>query len=172
MTNIGASFDEIVDGFGRAVGDPCVVPVDDLVMPTTQGATQPGQLRWTVSVGEVVGEFTQIGVGELRAINVIEAAQGFFGVPRQAHLALGIACGEQTTEFGVGTFAETFMSRNEQPSYPIERVVFAATVAQGVVLDPAARLVDAVVAQTDHMKRVSDLPSVWQRHIETATVRA
>ena len=35
------AFDEIVHGFGRAVGDPCVVPVDDLVMPTTQGAAQP-----------------------------------------------------------------------------------------------------------------------------------
>ena len=52
------------------------------------------------------------------------------------------------------------MSRNEQPSYPIERVVFAAAVTQGVVLDPAPCLVNCVVAQTDHMERVSDLPSV------------
>ena len=34
-----------------------------------------------------------------------------------------IACGEQTAEFGVGTFAETFMSRNEQPPHPIQRVL-------------------------------------------------
>ncbi len=148
------------------------MPVDDLVMPTSQGAAQPGQLRWAVSVGEVVGEFTQIDVGELWAVDVIETAQGFFGVPRQTNLAAGIACSEQTAEFGVGTFAEPFMSRNEQPPHPIERVLFAAAMPQGVVLDPAAHLVDAVVAQTDHMKRISDLPSVWQRHIETATVRA
>ena len=154
------AFDEVVHGFGTAVGDPGVVPVDDLVMPTTQGAAQPGQLRWTVTVGEVVGEFTQIGVSELGAVDVIEAAQGLVGVPRQTDLALGIACGEQTAEFGVAVFAEPFMSRNEQPSYPIERVVFAAAVTQGVVLDPAPCLVNAVVAQTDHMERVSDLPGV------------
>ena len=94
------AFDEIVHGFGRAVGDPCVVPVDDLVMPTTQGAAQPGQLGWTVTVGEIVGEFTQIAVSELGAVDVIEAAQGFFGVPRQTNLAFGVACGEQTPEFG------------------------------------------------------------------------
>ena len=44
------AFDEVVDCFGGAVGDPGLVPVGDLVMPTTQGAAQPGQLRWTVSV--------------------------------------------------------------------------------------------------------------------------
>ena len=118
------------------------------------------QLGWTVTVGEIVGEFTQIAVSELGAVDVIEAAQGFFGVPRQTNLAFGVACGEQTPEFGVGTFAEPFMSRNEQPSYPIERVVFAAAVTQGVVSDPAPCLVNCVVAQTDHMERVSDLPSV------------
>ena len=47
---------------------------------------------------------------------------------------MGVACGEQAAEFGVGVFAEPFMGRNEQPPRPIERVVFAATVAEGVVL--------------------------------------
>ena len=132
------AFDQVVDCFGGAVGDPSLMPVDDLVMPTPQRATQPGQLRWTVRVGEVVGEFTQIGAGELGAVDVIEAAQGLFGVPRQAHLALGVACGEQAAEFGVGVFAEPFMSGDQQPSHTPQRVLFAATVAQGVVLDPAA----------------------------------
>ena len=54
----GDAFDEVVDCFGGPVGDPGLVPVGDLVMPTTQGAAQPGQLRWTVSVGEVLNKFT------------------------------------------------------------------------------------------------------------------
>ena len=87
------AFDEVVGGFGRAVGNPSVVPVDDLWVSTTQGAAQSGQLRWAVSVGEVVAEFSQVGVGESRAFNVIETAQGLFGVPRQTNLATGIACG-------------------------------------------------------------------------------
>ena len=69
------------------------------------------------------------------------------------------------------TFAETFMSGDQQPSHTPQRVLFAATVAQGVVLDPAAHLVDAVVAHADHMERISDLTSVWQRHIEGSPIR-
>ena len=89
MTNIGASFDEVVHCFGTAVGDPGVVPVGDLVMPTTQGAARPGQFGWTVRVGEILDEFTQVGVSELGAVDVIEAAQGLVGVPRQRRPRLG-----------------------------------------------------------------------------------
>ena len=73
----------------------------------------------------------------------------FFGVPRQAHLAAGIAGGEQAAELGVATFAEPFVRGDQQPPRTIEGIVFAAAVAQGVVLDPAAHLVDAVVRQAD-----------------------
>ena len=72
----------------------------------------------------------------------------------------GVACGEQAAEFGVGVFAEPFLSRNEQPPRPIERVVFAAAVAEGVVLGSTPCLVEAVVGETDHMKRISDLTSL------------
>ena len=34
-------------------------------------------------------EFTQVGVSSLREVDVIEAAQGLLGVPRQTDLALG-----------------------------------------------------------------------------------
>ena len=54
---------------------------------------------------------------------------------------------------------------------PDTGVTFAAAVTQGVVLDPSARLVNGVVAQTDRMERISDLTGVWQRHIEAASVR-
>ena len=103
------AFDEVVDCLGGAVSDPRFVPVRDLCMPTPQGAAQLRQLWWAVGVGEVVGEFSQVGVGELWAVDVAEVAQGFFGVPRESHFAFGITGGEQTPEFGVGVFAEAFM---------------------------------------------------------------
>ena len=75
------AFDQVVDCFGGSVGNPSVVPVGDLVMPTPQGAAQLGQLRWEVAVGEVLCEFAQVGASNLWAADVIEVPQGFFGVP-------------------------------------------------------------------------------------------
>ena len=128
------ALDEVVDRFGRAVGDPGAVPVHDGGVPATEGAAQAAQLRRAVGVGEVGGEFSEVGAGELGAVDVIEAAEGFLGVPCQADLAAGVAGCEQAAELGVAAFAEPFMGRNEQPPRPIEGIVFAAAVAEGVVL--------------------------------------
>ena len=49
--------------------------------------------------------------------------------------------------------------------------MFAAAVAEGVVLGSTPCLVEAVVGETDHMKRISDLTSLGQRHLETAPIR-
>ena len=49
--------------------------------------------------------------------------------------------------------------------------MFAAAVAQCVVLDPAAYLVDAVVRQADHVERIGDLVGLRQRHLEAAPIR-
>ena len=58
----GGAFDasgQVVD-CGGAVGDRCFMAVDDLVMPTPQGATQTRWLRWTVRVGEILREFQRL----------------------------------------------------------------------------------------------------------------
>ena len=90
-----------------------MVPVDDGGVPVGQGAAQAAQFGRAVGVGEVVGEFGGVALGELGAVDVIEAAEGFFGVPRQADLAVGVAGGEQAAEFGVAAFAEAFVGGNE-----------------------------------------------------------
>ena len=56
------TFAEIVDRFGGVVADPSLMRVGDLVMPTPQRVAQPGQFRWTVRVGGILRELTQIAV--------------------------------------------------------------------------------------------------------------
>ena len=87
-------------------------------------------------------------------------------MPRQADLAAGIAGGEQAPELGIATLAEPFVRGDQQPPRPIERVVLAAAVAQGLVLDAAADLVEGVVAEPNDVERVRDLLSFAQRCVE------
>ena len=165
------SFYEVVDRFGGSVRDPGAVPVHDRGVPAGQGAAQTAQLGRAVGVAEVVGEFAEVGAGELRAVDVIEAAEYFFGVPRQADVAAGIAGGEQTAELGVAGFAEALVGRNQQPARPPQRVILAVAVTERVVLGAAADLVDAVVRQADHVERIGDLADLGQRHVEGAPIR-
>jgi hypothetical protein len=46
------------------------------------------------------------------------------------------------------------MPTSQQPADRVQRVVLAAAVSGGVVLDPAADLVDGVEADFDHMERL------------------
>ena len=57
---------------------------------------------------------------------------------------------------------EPFVGFGEQPSYPVERVAFATAMSQCLVLDAASDLVQTLVGQSDHVKRVGDLASVGQ----------
>ena len=59
------SLDEFVHGSGGSVGDPGAVPFHDRVVPAAQGAAQAAQFRRAVGVGEIVGEFAEVGAGEL-----------------------------------------------------------------------------------------------------------
>ena len=107
------AFDQIVDRFGGSVGDAGVVPVDDGDLPAGQGAAQAAQFGRAVGVAQVLDEFGGVALGELGAVDVIEAAEGLFGVPRQADLAVWVAGGEQAPELGVAAFSEAFVGGDE-----------------------------------------------------------
>ena len=51
---------------------------------------------------------------------------------------------------------EAFGAGEQQLADPVERIVLAASMPKGLVLHPAADLVDAAVPDPDHMKRVGD----------------
>ena len=91
-------FDEIVGRLGGCVGDPGGVPVGDLGAPAPDGAAQPVDLSRHGGVLQVLRELgdgrgAHFGVGD-----VIDAAQGLFGVPGVADLAVGVACVEQAPQ--------------------------------------------------------------------------
>ena len=85
---------------------------------------------------------------------------------------MGVAGCEQAAEFGVATFAEAFVRGNQQAPRPIQGIVFAAPVTEGVVLDSTARLVDATVGEADHVERIGDLARLGQRRFEGRPVGA
>jgi len=78
-------------------------------------------------------------------------------VPGHAHLAAGVTRGEQAAELRVTGLVEAFVGLGEQAPGPVERVVLAASVAEGVVLHPPAAFIQLRVGELDHMERVSDL---------------
>ena len=85
--------------------------VDDLSIPTPHGAVQFGQFWWTARVGEVVGEFSEVGAGYLRGVDVVKVALSLLGVPRQTHLAFRVSGSKQAPHFRNGVFNEAFTRR-------------------------------------------------------------
>jgi hypothetical protein len=78
---------------------------------------------------------------------LIDRAADFLGVPGSAHLALRIAGIEQGDQPGAASVVEELVGLGEQPAGPVERVVLVASVPEGLVLHPAAHLVEALVGQ-------------------------
>jgi hypothetical protein len=60
----------------------------------------------------------------------------------------------------VAAFVEPFGAREHDLADPVERVVAAVTVAQGLVLDPAPHRVEAPVADTHDVERIRDAGGV------------
>ena len=78
-------------------------------------------------------------------------------MPRQARVAAGIAGGEQAAALGIAALVERLVRGTEQPPRTPQGVTPVAAVAQDVVLDSAAQLVDAVIRQADDVERIRNL---------------
>src|SRR5690606_23730181 len=105
-------------------------------------------LGWAGLVLEVVAEPFDELAGEAR-VDVVDATHGLLRMPRGAGLAPGIAGVEQSEQLGAALVVEPFVGLGQQPAGPVERIVLAAPVAEGLVLDAAADLVEALVRQLD-----------------------
>ena len=88
---------------------------------------------------------------------VIDRPDDLFGVPGHPDLAAGIAGLEEPGELGPAPVIQAFVGLGESPPGPIQQVVFVAPVAAGLVLDPAADLIEAGVGQLHQVERVRDL---------------
>src|SRR5690606_8419470 len=110
---------------------------------------------------------SEVGVADL-----VERANYLLGVPGGADLASGIAGVEQAEQLRAATVIESFVDHGEQSPGSVERVVFAAPVAEGLVLDPAADLVEPLVGQRHEVERVCDLAGVGEHRVEREPPRA
>ena len=98
--------------------------------------------------------------GEGGVVMLVDRADDLLGVPGRADLASRVAGVEQTEELGAATVVEAFVGLGEQPAAAVERVVLVAPVAQGLVLDPPATLVELRVRQLHQVERIRDLQRV------------
>ena len=74
-------------------------------------------------------------------------------VPGEFGFDVSFVGGERRLEAGRLPVGEVFLPGAQQVADPVERVVFAASVAVDVLLDPAADLVDRGRPELDDMER-------------------
>src|SRR5690606_39610803 len=129
----------------------------DLVVPAAQGTAKGTDLGRMVRVEEVVGELGDEGVGLGRVLDRVDAADGLLRMPCEPDIASGVARREEPEKLRLAAVIESLMGLGEQPTGSIERVVAAAAVAEGLVLDTAAALIELRVGVLHEMERVRDL---------------
>ncbi len=78
------------------------------------------------------------------------------------HLAVGVAGGEQAPELGGAVVVEALGGHGEELAAAVERVVASSAVAEGVLLHPPPRLVDAAGSDGHDVERVGDGGGVGQ----------
>ena len=114
----------------------------------TSSAAQPAMAlsRSTAASAGIVGE--------------VDVAHGFLGQPGAEHLVVGVTDAQAEQHPVSASVVEAFAAGEEQLADPIQRVVLAAAVAERLVLDAAADLVDAPVGDPHDMERVGDTGGV------------
>src|SRR5208283_1738260 len=91
-------------------------------------------------------------------------AHRLLGQPRTEELVVGITAAQPEQHAVMTPLVEAFVTGEQELADPIERVSFAAAMAQRLVLDAPAHLVDATVGDSHDMKRVGDtdrMVEVW-----------
>ena len=145
--------DDQVDGFGAAVGDPAGVEVGQhLLPPGLEGAAEPGDLGDRAG-GKLAITFSAIRRPWPRWRGRSSGVAGSTARPRS--LRVGVAGLQASGELGLLALGQVLDTMAEQPTDLIERIVLVAAVAEGVLLDAAADLVDHLGAEPDHWKASS-----------------
>ena len=73
---------------------------------------------------------------------VVDGAELLVALPGDVHLVARVARVQAMADLGLLLFGEVFHAVAEQPADFVERVVFVAAAAQGVLLHASADLVD------------------------------
>ena len=86
--------------------------------------------------------------------------------------SVGSPASRQAADLGLLALGEVFHAVAEQPADLVERVVFVAAAAQGVLLHAAADLVDDLGAEPDHVEGVEHGDRVGQAVADRVGVSA
>ena len=81
-------------------------------------------------------------------------------MPGCADFAVGVTSVEEATQPGLTAVADPLMRGGEEPPYPIQRVILAASMPEGFVLGAASYLVETLVGEAYDVERVRYLHSV------------
>jgi hypothetical protein len=161
---VAASFDllhEQVESFGWAVAGAGGVSGEDLGLPPLDCSAEGDDL------GNVIGEASSDRLGEQGACFApvrcqVDVANRLFREPRAEDFVGWVAETEAQQEALVSSLVEAFGAGQHELADPVQRVVFAAPVPKGVVLDSAAYLVQTPVRDLHHVERIRDPSGVVQ----------
>jgi len=153
----GASvaFDEQVHRFGGPVGhDPAGGEVgEQFGPPGAQGAAQPGDLGH--GAGQRGGD-DALGAGPavLGVVGGVGGHEILGHGPGGGDLAVGVTLGQTSAQLIPGPLGEPVVAATGEPPGAVERVVAVPAPSKGVLLDPAADLIEGVEAQLADVERV------------------
>ncbi|CAM4110766.1 hypothetical protein HEMA109418_09415 [Helcobacillus massiliensis] len=149
-----AEFDDPVDGLGTAVARAVSIEVgQERVLPSTQGLTEPGDLRNRAGrqpLDQLLGQSSASG-GRGLAEHVSDVLGALIGDLDRNMIGMGRECAGQTSLL---TRREAFPSSAENMTDPIERLALAASAAEGLLLDPAADIIDRSPGELDDVERI------------------
>jgi hypothetical protein len=138
----------------------------DLGSPPRDGAAELADLGRARVVLQVTAEPSdelerQCGVDGLE-----DLADDLLGVRGHPHLTAGITRFEQAQQPAAATVVEAFVCVGQESPVPVERVGLVAPGPEGLLLDPAAHLVELGVGQLHQGERVGDLHGVGEHRVQ------
>ena len=153
--------DDQVDGFGAAVGDAAGVEVGkQLLAPGLEGAAEPSHFgdRARREAGDhLLRNPPTFGGG-----GVVDGAELLVTLPGHVDFAVGVAGLQTLGELGLLAFGQMLHTVAEEAADLVERVVLVPSVAEGVLLDAAADLVDDLGSEANDVEGVEDRDRVGQ----------
>ena len=168
--NAAAEFDDPVDGLRAAVARAVAVEVgQERGLPSSQCLSEPGDLRdragWQF-LDQPLGQSTAPG-GRGLVEHVSEVLGALVGDLDRNIVGMGCECPGQA---GLLAQREAFPSGAENMTDPIEGVALAATVTEGLLLDPAADVIDRSAGEFDDVERIQHAGGVPELVIDRVPV--
>jgi hypothetical protein len=103
---------------------------------------------------------------------VVDGAQLLVALPGDVDFAAWVAGVEAAADLGLLPFGEVFDAVAEQAADLVQRVVFVAAAAEGVLLHPASHLIDYLGAEPDHVEGIEHRDRVRQAVVNGVGVAA